>query len=218
MNTVFKAVIFDMDGLLLDTEQVYFAGYRDARTAMGLAAHDDGFLELIGLPLPAGRPLLHAHLGPATDAFLEQWDHEISQLMTDKIPAKPGVRAVMTQLQARRIPYAIATSTYTQRAHAHLARAGLDDLFTTVIGGDQVQNGKPAPDIYLAAAQALGVDPTDCAAFEDSENGVRAAVAAGMTTVQVPDIKPPSADLLQLGHHVADTLLAGARHLKLIEH
>lgn len=212
-----KAVIFDMDGLLLDTEQVYFNAYRRARTAMNLPPHDAGFIELIGLPLLAGRPLLQAHLGPATDQFEVEWDAQITKLMTATIPAKPGVRQLMTGLQRQNIPYAIATSTVTAKAHDHLARAGLGDLFDTLIGGDQVVNGKPAPDIYLRAASTLGINPTDCAAFEDSENGVRAAVAAGMITVQIPDIKPPSAGLLRLGHHVADTLLAGAAALDLLE-
>ncbi len=217
MRQAIKAVIFDMDGLLLDTEKVYFKGYQNARTAMGLAPYDAGFMELIGLPTAAGRPLLEAHLGAATDAFEAQWDHEIRQLMTARIPAKPGVRHLMTQLQDQQIPYAIATSTFTSKAHDHLERAGLGDLFDTIIGGDQVQNGKPAPDIYLKAASTLKIDPRLCAAFEDSENGVRAAVAAGMTTVQIPDIKPPSDDLRKLGHYIADTLLEGARYLQLNE-
>lgn len=217
MTPAIKAVIFDMDGLLLDTEQVYFDGYRNARKVMGLPPHDDGFLELVGLPEPAGRPLLAAHLGAATDQFITQWDCETRQLMRADIPAKPGVRELATHLQTQRIPYAIATSTHTAKAHDHLARAELGDLFTTIIGGDQVQNGKPAPDIYLKAADTLGITPDQCAAFEDSENGVRAAVAAGMTTIQIPDIKPPTADLLTLGHRVADTLIDGARMLRLME-
>ncbi|WP_341366282.1 HAD family phosphatase [Yoonia sp. BS5-3] len=217
MTTPIKAVIFDMDGLLLDTEQVYLQGYRNARTAMDLSPYDAGFLELIGLPNHAGRPFLEAHLGPATDAFEAQWDQEIRKLMQAQIPAKPRVRDVIEALQDRQIPYAIATSTYTQKAHNHLARAGLDDLFPLIIGGDQVVNGKPAPDIYLKAAATLCIAPGNCAAFEDSENGVRAAVAAGMQTVQVPDIKPPSEALLSLGHHVAETLVAGAQMLNLME-
>ncbi len=212
-----KAVIFDMDGLLLDTEQVYFQGYRNARANMGLPPHDAGFMELIGLPAPAGRPLLQAHLGDQTDAFEERWDQEVSHLMTDTIPVKPGVAILVQRLQVLNLPYTIATSTFTAKAHDHLDRAGLGGLFPHVIGGDQVSNGKPAPDIYLKAAATLGIAARHCAAFEDSENGVRAAVAAGMTTVQIPDIKPPSPELRALRHHIADTLLDGAALLNLME-
>jgi len=211
------AVIFDMDGLLLDTEKVYFQGYRNARSTMGLDPHAAGFMELIGLPTPAGRPLLQAHLGDLTDAFEAQWDHEIRQLMTKEIPVKPGVTTLIGHLQASALPYAIATSTFTTKAYEHLERAGLGGLFPTIIGGDQVSNGKPAPDIYLKAAQSLGIAAHHCAAFEDSENGVRAAVAAGMTTVQVPDIKPPSAEMRAISHHIADNLLTGARMVGLLQ-
>ena len=212
-----KAVIFEMDGLLLDTERVYFEGYRRARAAIGRPENDAGFLAMIGLPLPAGRKLLEAEFGVDCTRFVDHWDDEIAQLMADKIPVKPGVRPLITKRQQRQIPYAIATSTYTAKAHHHLARAELGDLFETIIGGDQVTNGKPAPDIYLKAADTLGIAPAQCAAFEDSENGVRAAVAAGMITVQIPDIKPPSDALLALGHQVADTLLDGAALLDLIQ-
>ena len=115
------------------------------------------------------------------------------------------------------MPYIIATSTRTDRAHAALARAGLDDLFARVIGGDRVTASKPAPDIYLLACRTLGLPPQDCAAFEDSPNGVRAAVAAGLRTVQVPDILMPDAELRALGHIVAPDLASGARALGLLD-
>ena len=217
MTRPIKAVIFDMDGLLLDTEKLYFQGYRQARTTLGLAAHDDGFLDLIGLPMDAGWAKLRTQMGDLTDQFAAQWDREISQLMTHDIPVKPGVTAMVTQLQSRNLPYAIATSTKTTKARNHLSRAGLGGLFDTILGGDQVANGNPAPDIYLHAAATLGIPAQHCAAFEDSENGVRAAVAAGMITVQIPDIKPPSTALRALGHHVSPTLLDGATLLNLME-
>jgi beta-phosphoglucomutase-like phosphatase (HAD superfamily) len=101
---------------------------------------------------------------------------------------------------------AVATSTRTKRATEKLGDAGLLDYFKIVIGGDQVEQGKPDPEIYLKAASALSSAPSRCLALEDSANGVKAAVAAGMTVVQIPDLVPPSDELLQLGHIVLSSL------------
>jgi beta-phosphoglucomutase-like phosphatase (HAD superfamily) len=101
---------------------------------------------------------------------------------------------------------AIATSSRTEHAVEKLRQAGLLERFRTVIGADQVQKPKPDPEVYLRAAQYLGVDPWDCLAVEDSEYGVRAAHAAGMTVIQVPDMTQPTADLRALGHIVLASL------------
>jgi putative acetyltransferase len=100
------------------------------------------------------------------------------------------------------LPAAVATSASTTRARRNLEAAGLLERFATVAGADQVSRGKPHPDVYLHAAQLLKVDPSECLALEDSDNGVRAAVAAGMCVVQIPDLIPPSPELLKLGHIV----------------
>jgi beta-phosphoglucomutase-like phosphatase (HAD superfamily) len=96
---------------------------------------------------------------------------------------------------------------------ALLHKAAILDRFAVLVCGDEVAKGKPAPDIYLAAASALGVCPNHCVAFEDSSNGVRAAVAAGLITVQVPDLVAPPADIVALGHVIAPDVLTGARHV-----
>ena len=143
------------------------------------------------------------------------WDAEIDKRHAEGIPVKPGVREVVEEIRERDLPYMIATSTPTERAHQVLAKAGLSDLFPKLIGGDQVASGKPAPDIYLAAARLLEKVPAHCVAFEDSANGVKAAHAAGCRTIQIPDIVQPDPELLALGHHVAPDLMAGAKHLGL---
>lgn len=208
----YQAVFFDMDGLLLDTEQLAFQAYRQTRDAFKLPPDDELFMSLIGLNQRAGMARLRAGMAGYGDAeaFSTRWDEEFAGSLSEGIPVKPGVTALLDCLRSAAIPYAIATSTRTEKAMAHLDKAGLADFFALVVGGDQVANGKPAPDIYLRAAGCLGVDPQNCVAFEDSENGVRAAVAAGMVTVQIPDLKHPTPEFLQLGHSVAADLIAGA--------
>ena len=181
----------------------------------GLPPNDDIFIAMVGVNAVAGDAILRKSLAGRTDPV--RFDADITARVRDRfargIPAKPGVRDVVEALQ---VPHIIATSTRTDKAAAHLEVAGLADLFPDIIGGDQVTRSKPEPDIYLAAASALSVPPVVCAAFEDSPNGVRAAHAAGMTVVQVPDVVPPDDDLRALGHHIALTLRDGARHLGLI--
>ncbi|WP_300039323.1 HAD family phosphatase [uncultured Roseobacter sp.] len=208
-----QAVVFDMDGLLLDTEQVYFEGFRTALAGLGLRQDDDLFRRLVGTNRALGRQLLAEGLsGHVTlEEFDAAWDDKVTERLADCIPVKPGVRTLAEHLQEREIPYIIATSTGTEKAHLHLERAGLGTLFPNVVGGDQVAASKPAPDIYLCATARLGHDPANCVAFEDSPNGVRAAHAAGLITVQIPDIVAPDAELLKLGHYIASDLIAGAQ-------
>lgn len=211
-------VVFDMDGLLLDSERLYFKAYRDTRAALGLASDDALFLSIVGTNHALGREMLERGLSGhvSLSTFEDHWATTCATHTAAGIPVKPGVTALLEQLQSQATPYAIATSTYTKRAWGHLKNANLDTHFETLIGGDQVSKSKPAPDIYLAATTALGLAPAECVAFEDSENGVRAAVAADLRTVQIPDLIAPSDALRQLGHAVAPDLMTGAREIGLI--
>ena len=213
-----RGVVFDMDGLLLDTERVYLSGFRAAMAAHGLPPDDEIFRRMIGTNRALGRRILTEGLAGrvSLEDFDTVWDRHIAEALEGGIPIKPGVRPLAEHLRDIGIPYIIATSTRTDRAHAALARAGLADLFPDVIGGDRVTASKPAPDIYLLACETLGLPPRDCAAFEDSPNGVRAAVAAGLRTVQIPDILEPDAELRALGHTISPDLLSGAIALGLL--
>lgn len=211
------AVVFDMDGLLLDTERLSRAAYVETCRAFRLDVDEELFLSLVGLNHAAGSARLAEGLAGIADAglFDRHWQQAFADLLSAGIPVKPGADDLLEGLAGAGIPFAIATSTRTETALRHLAAAGIGRHFDIVVGGDQVPRGKPAPDIYLEAAARLGARPERCAAFEDSENGVRAAMAAGMTTVQIPDLKHPTPDFLRLGHLVAPDLIAGAMLISL---
>ena len=214
----FKGALFDMDGLLLDSERACVVAFDDTVKGFGLPPMPEVALACIGLRSDGVKATLKAALGSRVDfeAFYTAWGQRISKTFSKGIPVKNSVVELLEALQSQGTPCAVATSTRTASAEQHLNRAGLRRYFTAVIGGDQVQHGKPAPDIYLHAAKALGVQAVYCAAFEDSDPGTQAAIASGAMVVQVPDVKPPNTALLANGHVIAESVLAGAQHIGLL--
>ncbi|MEM7428351.1 MAG: HAD family phosphatase [Pseudomonadota bacterium] len=208
MAAHFDAAFFDMDGLLLDTERLARDAFQETFRSFGVPPDDELFLLLIGGDASDNSELLRNGLPDQIpyEQFSRCWSDGYARLVAEDVPVKAGVWAVLNELSSLGLRLAVATSTATPSAENKLGRAGLRGFFETVIGGDQVERGKPAPDIYLRAVEALGVAPGNCVAFEDSVRGVRAALAAGMTVVQVPDLVPPGAELRTLGHLVAGSL------------
>lgn len=212
------AVVFDMDGLLIDSERVIFDAMREVARRHELVFGINEFSQLLGRTKRASAMALQEILGDRLSAteFSVAADEISLRVFSDGIPLKPGVPELLGHLSVRGMPMAVATSTGAANARNKLARGGLLPHFQHVVGGDDIKHSKPAPDIYLEAARRLGVPTAECIAFEDSENGVRAAVAAGMQVIQVPDLVAPSENLRALGHHVAATLLAGASDVGLL--
>lgn len=204
----FKAIIFDMDGLLLDTERMALSAFLETCRHFGLPLQEELFIRCIGTNQSRGLQLLEEGLRGQVNhlAFIETWDRFIERTTNNCILLKEGAAELLDHISSFQTPTAVATSTHTNQAREKLRNAGILDRFATVIGGDQVANSKPAPDIYLRAAEILSVAPAACLALEDSENGVRSALSAGMTVVQIPDLVQPSAALRALGHIVLRTL------------
>ena len=210
LATKIAAVILDMDGLMLDTESIYKLAWQSAAVECGYVLDDDFYLTLVGQPNPACETALISRFGDGfpMDDFRDRWSRLWqAQVEAAGIPTKPGLIELLSFLRERQIPTAVATSSDRDYTSLSLRAAKLESWFDNVITGDQVVNGKPAPDIYLEAARRLGVEVVNCLALEDSDAGVLSATAAGMITVMVPDLKPPSPQALAAAFSVVASLV-----------
>lgn len=212
-----RAVVFDMDGVLIDSEPIIRRAAQQAALPFGRTLSDELYADLLGLPGAQLEAALLAAFG--ADFPLGEYRRRFEQLYREDVGAhgicsKPGVPELLAALCARGVPMAVATSTRSGHAQAALAAAGLIEYLPVCITGDQVTAGKPAPDIFLRAAAALGVEAAQCIAIEDSEVGARAAVDAGMWTLMVPDLKPPSAALAALVREILPSMQDAARRVR----
>ncbi len=205
----YRAVIFDMDGLLLDTEQMAWKSWKLACRDFGIDMRDEIFVQLLGRNVKDDEQILKAAYGPDFP-FREVYDRRLQymwQLVEQNgIPLKEGVREVLDYLVATQTPRAVATSTSRERALQKMALTGIRDYFPVVVAGDEIPRGKPHPDIFLVTAEKLGTAPEHCIVLEDSEAGIQAAHAAGMLPILVPDLKPPSEEVKRLAYRVCSSL------------
>jgi HAD superfamily hydrolase (TIGR01509 family) len=203
-----QAVVFDMDGLLLDTETVYQAAMIEAGQAFGIDFTAATYASMVGKTNPECAVMLRELYGasfPVEDYFARTWN-DVEILLEAEVRLKTGVMEILDYLDALGVPRAIATSNSRQSVDRYLGRFDLVRRFHAVVANADVARHKPHPDPYLEAARRLNVHPTLCLALEDSHPGVRAAHAAGMMTIMVPDILDPNEEMQDKCVHIAHSL------------
>ena len=202
-----QAVIFDMDGLMLDSECALLGCLAQAGADAGHDLPEDLLLSLIGSSDAVTRQIIASRVGAeSVDALLRDSYARYDGIVAGGVPHRPGIIDLLDTLAAHGVPRAVATSTRRPLALRKLETAGLLPYFEHVATSSDVAHAKPAPDIYLLAAHKLGIAPRHCLALEDSPTGVRAALAAGMTVIQIPDLLEPDETVRALGHAIAGSL------------
>jgi HAD superfamily hydrolase (TIGR01509 family) len=209
------AVIFDMDGLMLDSERAINAAMARAARELGHDLPDSLWLGMVGRGDAVCRRILCERIGDTgAGVLLERSQALYEAMVAAGIPHRPGIVALLDFLDAHRLPRAVATSTRRGLALRKLEAAGLLHRFDAVCTSSDVVHPKPAPDVYLLAASRLDVEPARCLVLEDSPTGVRAALAAGMTPVQVPDMLEPDDEVRALRHRIIASLGEAQRLLE----
>ena len=204
-----EAVIFDMDGLLLDSETLSMEASMSAAAALGHDMPRAFCHSMIGSPVDRCREMIAARYGaafPLERYVALQHEHLTALVEGGGLTLKAGVAELLDALDRRGLTRAIATSSGRARTLHHLGRVGLAHRFGAIVTRDEVSRGKPHPEPFLTAAAALGVRPEACLALEDSHNGVRAAHAAGMRVIMVPDLLEATADMRGMAHRVVESL------------
>ena len=183
------SVIFDMDGTLLDTQRIGIPAWEYAGRQQGFKGMGKHVPELCGMNANGSNEFLRINY-PAIDAvlFKKQVKEYINKYGVVKF--KEGAKELLDFLKAKNVKIALATGTSRPSVEHHIKEVNSEHYFLAMVCGNEVQNGKPAPDVFLEAARQIGESPENCFVFEDSENGIKAAVQAGMKAIGIPDIAP----------------------------
>ena len=195
-----EAVVFDLDGVLLDTEEVWDEARRQIADERGGRWRQDAQQAMMGMSSPEWSRYMHEEVGvpDPPEQITAEVVRRLEELYRKRLPLIPGALDAVRRLAAR-LPLAIASSSNRPLIDLFLELTGTAGLFRATVSSEEVERGKPAPDVYVEAARRLGIDPTLCAAVEDSENGIRSAAAAGMKVIAIPNpVFPPGDEALAL--------------------
>ena len=205
-----KAVVFDMDGVMFDTERQSHQAMLAVGKQLGMPGIEEYSVECLGANSTSVRENFERRYGQMMkqeDFWKATRQYRKDRGQEDDVPIKTGLIELLDYLKEHGYRIAVATSTDYEKVMHNFDVTGVQGRFDAVVCGNMIQHSKPAPDIYLRAAELLGVDPSECMALEDSPNGIRSGAAAGMYTVMIPDMIPATAELLEIASNQVDTLL-----------
>ena len=203
-----QGVIFDMDGLLFDTERVYRECWASLAPEFGQIPDPKLPEAVCGVSGPKLRQIILEYY-PTVDveAYIQTCTDRVHELLGQEVPEKPGVHEILEYLQETGVKTAVASSSPVAVIEQNLRLTGIAGYFDAVISGDQVRRGKPAPDIFLAAADLLNLPPSNCYVLEDSIHGIHAAHAAGCAPIMVPDMTAPNDEMHRICTGIYSSLI-----------
>ncbi|WP_294156581.1 HAD family phosphatase [uncultured Clostridium sp.] len=204
-----NAVIFDMDGVLIDTERISFNAFKEVLGGYNYVMSEEFYLTMIGRNVKSIKEIMLAEYGrdfPFEEVYEKKVKIAVDTIDRDGVIVKPGVHEIVDYLKDNDYKVAVATSTSRERAHYLLEQVGIKDKIDYIICGDQVENSKPNPEIFLKAAKGIGAEPQNCMVIEDSDAGILAASRAGMRGINVPDMKMPDENMKKLAYKICSSL------------
>ncbi|MCD7737471.1 MAG: HAD family phosphatase [Lachnospiraceae bacterium] len=195
-----KGVIFDLDGLMFDTEPMWTTFWRPTLESLGLPYYEELPDAFRGTAGESSRRVLRSFYGENvdTDAILQRFNDCARKAFSRPVPKKPGLDELIHWLSEQNIPMAVASSSAREVIERHLVNGGLETYFQVIVSGHEVTCSKPDPEIFLLAAKKLNVKPEECLVLEDSHNGVRAGNRGGFITIMVPDLLPVTDEMRRL--------------------
>lgn len=195
----FKGAIFDMDGVLFDTERLYQETWREIASERGITLGDDFLMAISGTNGNCMKQVIqkYYHVSDGT-AIMEECMERMKQKLTVHVPVKKGVYEILEYFQKLGMRLTVASSSSAAQIEANLQKSGIRKYFSEIVSGAEVECGKPSPDIFLLAAKKIGCRPQECLVFEDSENGVKAGHLAGCFTIMIPDLMEPNEEIRAL--------------------
>lgn len=210
-----NGAIFDMDGLLFDTERIFQETWQELADIYKVELAE-GFARAISGTNGAHmcRVIETYYHVPDGTKIMETCLKNVKKKLEVYVPVKEGVSEILGYFRDHKIKMAVASSSSREQIQANLRNAGIEGYFDEIVSGEEIQHGKPEPDIFLCAAEKIGCRPEECFVFEDSENGIKAGYAAGCVTVMIPDLIAPSSEIMPYCSQIYENLLNALQAIK----